>query len=209
MYVVSDTSRPEQGNPSPNTGIVNPIQPSILEIPRRPTNLYYNVAAPDDWVSEYNCRYEGFWGRRLSYQEILNIESDTLLGYLLKGDLDPWMFHQTNLAAYDGVHTLLTDVLDLTLSKYRALYTLPILSPPMNEIGELMKGRQDYNDAMVTAVLFPGYGIVIVPPAKAATVPITGVNAFHAELYGGQSIAHVDVKPGRFVIVSLSSHRDE
>jgi len=204
-YVVSDTSKPGQGNPSPNTGIVNSIQPQILEIPRRPNNLYYNVAAPDDWAAEYNCRYQGFWGRALSYKEILEIESDTLLGYLLRGDADPWMFHQTNLAVYDGVHTLLTDLLDLTLRKYRAVYSLPILSPPMNEIGELMKARQNYNDARVSAVLFPGYGIVIFPPTRAVTVPITGVSAFQAQMYGGQSIAHVAVDKGRLAIVPLRS----
>lgn len=204
-YVVSDTSRPGYGNPSPNIGIVNPLQPQILEIPRRPNNLFFNVATPDDWVAEYNCRYQGFWGRALSYQEILEIESDTLLGYLLRGDADPWMFHQTNLAAYDSVHTLLTNLLDLTLTKYRALYTLPILSPPMNEIGELMRARQGFNDEAPTAILFPGYGIAILPPATAVTVPITGVNAFPAEMYGGQFITHVDVKPGRFAIVPLRS----
>ena len=202
-YVVSDTSRPGYGNPSPNIGIVNPLQPQILEIPRRPNNLFFNVATPDDWVAEYNCRYQGFWGRALSYDEILRIESDALLGYLLRGDADPWMFHQTNLDAYDGVHTLLTDLLDLTLTKYRALYTLPILSPAMNEIGDLMRARQDFNEAAPTAILFPGYGIAILPPAKAVTVPITGVNAFGAEMYGGQFIAHVDVEPGRFAIVPL------
>ena len=44
------------------------------------------------------------------------------------------MFHQTNLAAYDGVHTLLTDLLDRTLAKYSGYVTVPIVSgavPPL------------------------------------------------------------------------------
>ena len=97
------------------------------------------------------------------------------------------------------------DLLDLTLRKYRAVYSLPILSPPMNEIGELMKARQNYNDAKVSAVLFPGYGIVIFPPTRAVTVPITGVSAFQAQMYGGQYIAHVAVDKGSLAIVPLRS----
>ena len=48
-------------------------------IPRRPTNLFYNVSTPDQWVTEYNDIYRSFWGRDLSYAEILDNESDVLL----------------------------------------------------------------------------------------------------------------------------------
>ncbi|MEO7020042.1 MAG: hypothetical protein ABI234_07835, partial [Ktedonobacteraceae bacterium] len=126
-YLVTDTSLPGYNNPTPNTGIYNPLQPQILMIPRHPNNLFFNVSTPSGWVAEYNCIYHNFWGRDLSYNEILNIESQTLLGYMLKGELDPWMFHQPNMRAYDGVHTLLSDLLGLTLQKYQQYYNLPIV----------------------------------------------------------------------------------
>src|SRR5205823_4320935 len=75
-YMVTDTSLPGYDNPFPNNGIYNPLQPKILMIPRRPVNLFYNVATPADWASEYNCIYHGFFGRDLSYQEIVNFVSD-------------------------------------------------------------------------------------------------------------------------------------
>ena len=71
-------SVPGYDNPSPNAGIYNPLQPQILMIPRRPTNLFYNVSTPDQWVAEYNDIYRSFWGRDLSYAEILDHESDVL-----------------------------------------------------------------------------------------------------------------------------------
>ncbi len=57
--------------------------------------------------------YFSYWGRNLTYAEILDDQSSLLLSYLLKGDMDPWMFHQPNLRAYDGVHSLLGDLLEV------------------------------------------------------------------------------------------------
>src|SRR5438874_8133815 len=60
-YMVSDTSQPGWNNPAPNIGIYSTIQPAILLIPRRPTNLFYNVSTPDEWMAEYNALYSSFW----------------------------------------------------------------------------------------------------------------------------------------------------
>jgi hypothetical protein len=109
------------------------------------TSLYYNVSRPAEWVSEYNYFYgpdgailPDFWGlgRDLTYAEILDKESDMWVLYLLKGDLDPIMFHQSNLRAftYTGSnypqiglskglnHTLLGDLINATLTKYNKLF---------------------------------------------------------------------------------------
>ena len=200
-YVVSDTSRPGHNNPSPNTGLPNPLRPGIYMIPRYPNNLFYNVAAPEDWAAEYNCMYRSFWGRDLTYAEILNIESDRLLVYLLKGDMNPWMFHQTNLDAYDGKNTLLTDLLSLTIAKYNRTTNLPILSPPMQTIGALMKARAAYNNAGVQATWHPD-GSVTVRVASSAIVPITGLPSYGAEFYGGQVISHIAVTPAAPVTIA-------
>ena len=106
-FVVSDTSIAGQDNPSPNIGLYNSLQPSIFEIPRRPTNLYYNVTSNAEWVAEYNSFYAPgglwpTWDHALSFAEVLDKESDILLQYLLRGEMDPWMFHQANLRASAG-----------------------------------------------------------------------------------------------------------
>jgi len=202
-YLVSDTSVAGYNNPSPNAGIYNTLEPEILMLPRYPNNLFYNVSAPDEWVAEYNCLYSGFWGRNLAYQDVLDKESQTLVTYLLKGDLDPWMFHQPNLRAYDGTHTLLGDLLDLTLQKYAQYYTLPILSPTMDSLGQIVANRMQYNDAGVTASIIPGVSITIAVQ-KAASVPVTGLNTADAEIYGGQPISYINLTAGQSVTLPLT-----
>ena len=137
-------------NPSPNAGIYNQYQPSILMIPRYPTNLYYNVGTPPQWLAEDNCLYPaGAFGHVTSYPALLDRQSQVLLLNMLQGDMDPLMFHQTNMEAYDGTHSLLSDLLDATLAKYNSLFTLPVLSPPMggsaNSLGDRMAQRMQYS----------------------------------------------------------------
>lgn len=201
-YLVSDTSVSGYANPAPNVGIRNPLQPDILMLPRYPTNLFYNVSMPQEWVAEYNCLYASFWGRPLSYSDILDKESQTLLTYLLKGDLDPWMFHQPNLRAYDGVHSLLGDLLTLTMNKYKSYYTLPIINPPMQTLGSITDQFMKYKLAGATATIIPGVSITISVQTQ-ATIPVTGVKTTGAELYGGQYISYVNVVPGQPVTLPL------
>ncbi len=197
-YLVSDTSQSGYSNPSPNAGIYNPYQPAILMIPRYPNNLFYNVSTPEGWVKEYNCLYASFWERDLSYQEIVDKESDTLTAYLLKGDMNPWMFHQPNLRAYDGTHTLLGDLLDLTLQKYARYYNLPIVNATMDDLGSRVARRMQYNSAGVTATVVPGVSITITAQ-KAVVVPVTGLHSEGAEFYGGQNISSIQLNAGQSI----------
>lgn len=201
-YLVTNTSIAGYNNPSPNAGIYNTYQPSMLMIPRRPNNLYFNVSTPAEWVAEYNCLYSNFWGRNLSYQEILDKESQMLLTYLLKGDLDPWMFHQPNLRAYDGTHTLLGDLLDLTLQKYSQYYNLPIVNPHMDALGLNVAAWMQYITAGVTASIVPGASITITAQ-QSTLVPITGLNSKRSEVYGGQSISYVYLSAGQSITLPL------
>jgi len=207
-YLISDTSRAEWNNPSPNAGFYSTYQPSILIIPRRPTNLFYNLRAPEELVDEYNYYYGpggvwAYWDRPLTYAEILDKESDVLLSYLLRWDLDPWMFHQANLGRYDGQHSLLGDLLDATMSKYLAVYNLPVRALPEHTIGLLMARRMAYNASGVEGVLTPCEGITL-SVSRSAAVPVTGVSVRKAEKYGGQPISTVQVDPGTPVSLRLS-----
>jgi hypothetical protein len=202
-YVVSDTSHPEQGTPTPNGGTYNQLQPGILMIPRRPNNLFYNVSQPAEWAAEYNCLYHAFWGRDLTYDEILEKESDMLLRYLLLGEIYPWMFHQPNLRAYDGTHTLLGDLVDRTLAKYDQLLALPIQSPTMDELGRRVADRMRYDQAGVTASIVPGQSITL-HAQQATSIPVTGLCVNGSENYGGQQIADLALQAGQSVSLSLS-----
>ncbi len=201
-YVVSDTSRKGENNPSPNAGLYNQFQPSILMIPRYPTSIGYDVSTPEEEVAEYNCAYAAYTGHTLTYAEIIDKESQNILVYMLKGDLDPIAFHQTNLRAYNGRHSVLTDLLDAVLAKYTRIFNLPVSSLQMNDLGQLMESRMQYDAAGVTASITPGHSITLTS-RQAVTVPVTGFHAHGAELYGGQYISYIQLSAGQSVTLPL------
>ncbi len=208
-YTITDTSQPGYNNPSPNAGIYNQYQPGILMVPRHPTNLYYNVSQPDQWLAEDNCLYPaGAYGHADTYAQLLDRESNMLLTYLLRGDIDPLMFHQPNLRAYDGTHSLLGDLLDATFTKYNRIFTLPILSPSEDEVGQTMANRMAYNTSGVKAQLI-GANKVSLTAQKDATVPVTGAitscGSCTAAPYGKQNVTLVKVKAGQTVTFTLQN----
>jgi hypothetical protein len=194
-YLVTDTSRPGWCNPSPNVGIVSTHQPEILLIPRRANNLFYDVSTPEAWVSKYNHIYREYWRRESTFEEILEREAEMILRYMLTFDIDPLMFHQPNLRAYDGTHSLLSDLIDTVLERYFALVgDVPICSLSMREIGQRMARRANYNAANVQAHRVCGSGIVL-SADRDVVVPITGVRAeSNSEFYAGQHLAWVTLK---------------
>lgn len=198
-YLISNTSRPGQDNPFPNVGIRNALEPELLEIPRHPNEIYFDVTTPAEEVTEYLARHPD---RAYGYQQILEHESDRLLGYMLLGDLDPWMFHQSNLRAYDGSHTLLLDLLDRVLEKYDAIYDLPVACLAMEDLGALVAARTELFESGVRGTIVPGESITL-EVARDATVPVTGLRTPGAEEYGGQVIAQVRVTAGRPVTIPL------
>ncbi len=208
-YVVSDTSRAGQNNPSPNIGIYNALVPGILELPRYPTNLFYNVSTPTEWVGEYNFIYRSYWGRDFTYADVIENQSDQLLMYLLRGDANPTMYHQTNLRLYpvggvDGVHSLLSDLLDRTFAKYAQLYTVPVQSPTLDALGQWVAQWMQREGAGVTATINPGQSISFssIGPAVAK---VTGLARTGAEFYAGQPIASISLAGGQTVTVPFVS----
>lgn len=199
-YILSDTSQPGWKNPSPNAGFYSSYQPSILIIPRYPTNLYYNVSTPTEWVSEYNRFYAPgglfqAWDHALTYSEILDKESEIWLRYLLKFDLNPLMFHQSNLRAYNDTNSMLGDLINTTLNKFNSMYKLPIRSPSQHDTGILMAARMAYNASGVSGRILLGttnsISLTTVNPVK---VPLTGINFGNSrESYGGQTISTISL----------------
>ncbi len=208
-YLVSDSSRADQNNPAPNEGIQNWVNPQILMVPRHPTNLFFNVSTPDEWVAEYNCLYHSFWGTDLTYPQILDIESQTLLQNMIVGNIDPDMYHQPNLRAYDGTHTLLGDLLDLTLSKYSALYNVPVKSLRLDNIGHAMADKTLLRNSGVVASVTGK--TVTLTAQNAATIPVTGFvhsgTGYSLSSSGwvtNQKVAYVPVAAGQSVSIPLS-----
>jgi hypothetical protein len=202
-YMVSDTSRAGWDNPRPNIGIYSTLEPSILFIPRRPTNLFFNVSVPSKWVDEYNSIYAAYWGRNLTYAEVLDKESQFLLFYMLRGDIDPQMYHQSNMRAYDGVHSLLSDLHDLALQKLRRYSKLPVESPDLVRVGSKMADVMARNASSLSAHLQPGVAVTL-SSATAVRVVVSGVcQTLGSEVYGGKCITTVNVPAGGTVSLGL------
>ncbi|HTM19019.1 MAG TPA: hypothetical protein VL172_00870, partial [Kofleriaceae bacterium] len=199
-YAVTDTSRAGCDNPSPNTTFYDVIQPGILLVPRRPAGMGYNVSTPAQWTLQYNDDH----GSAASYAEVVDKTSDRLLLYLMRGEGDPWMYHQANLRAYDGVHSILGDLLDATISKVEARLRVPMRTPTMTAEGQRFARRIDYETAGVRATLFRGRALVI-ETGRALTVPVTGVRPGDGEAYGGDVIGMVAVPTGNGACVPLDA----
>jgi hypothetical protein len=202
--VVCDASYSGCNPPVPNTGVTVPVEPRLLMISRIPTNLYADVSTPDDWVAMYNGLNAGGAAGPLGYDGMLDRESDALLPHLLAGDMTPWMFHQANLRAYDGAHTLLTDLMDRLLAKYAALRVLPVVTLTMSEVADRMRARNAVGASGLVATIGPGRAITL-RATQPITVPVTGARAANAESYGQIVISMVDVPAGSGVTIPLAA----
>jgi hypothetical protein len=212
-YVVSNTSITEQIQPgapgtnlSFNVGRFNPVDPRIYQVPRHPTSIFYDVRSPATETDEYNTIYRSYYGRDLSYAEVLDKDSAFGLFYLLQGDIDPLMFHQANLARYTAAggqqRSLYADWVDTVLGKFLSLTNVPILTSRMTETGVAMKARGVLNACGVTATIVENgtnTANLELQTVGACVVPITGLSAAGAglvETYAGEPTTSVTMTAG-------------
>jgi hypothetical protein len=201
QQIVSDTSVQGENNPSPNAGIWNALQPSVLEIPRKPTNLFFNVSQPAEWIPEYEVLESV---ASIDYPTIQGAQSDELFRLMLNGSNDPWMFHQANTRDYDGAgHSLLSDLLDQTFAKYAAVMSFPIVSPTMDDLAGRVRNRMALDASGVVATI--GSGGLTITVAHAATVPVTGLCTPGAESYAGQTISYLALADGQTASYALTA----
>ena len=210
-YVVSDTSHTEAlfptnpgNNPSFNVGRTNPLDVRLYQIPRHPTSIFYDTSSAATETDEYNKIYRSYYGRDLTFAEVLDKDSAFGLYYLLQGDVDPLMFHQTNLARYTstapaGLRTLYADWIDTVLGKFLALSNVPVVTLREAEIGVEMQARSKLATCGVTAtkvetpLVGSGWQLEL-RTTGACSVPVTGVSSPSfgpVELYGGEPLTSV------------------
>jgi hypothetical protein len=208
-YVVSDTSctlgsttcdSSVNNGPGPgfNLPIINTIQPSITEIPRRPNNLFYNVGDPGGWQNEYQCIYANQPPySTYTAQQVMDFIAQSFVALMLQGDADPEMFHQTNLKAYDSTHSVLSNLLEDTFSLYQTYFTLPMQSMDEDKLGQFMLNNLAVDNSGVIATVNNGASRTItLKVVNAATIPVTGLQSSGAEAYGGQYISHTPMTAG-------------
>jgi hypothetical protein len=201
--------------PGTNTGIVSPILPSIFEIPRRTPNLFDDVSSPQtgvygSWPDEYNAKYgpqgtQPLYAEDQNYSEILGNESDTILqANMLTYEPYPLAFHIDNSSTYDGTHSLYTDLLDETISKYKKLFSLPVITIDMKDLGPLLMSRASYDASGFVGVYTPGVSVVLTTD-NVATIPVTGAcSQSSCASYGGQFQDYVAMAANSTVTLSLT-----
>jgi hypothetical protein len=193
-YLGSNTSAPtlnpsctssaedcNQNNPSFNTGpmlsLPNLPQNDIMLVPRYPVNIFYNVDTVERNVDEYNYIFADFWaqfGRTtpLTWEEILELETDTAFNHITSGSMNPHYFHQINLRFENG-SSLISLFTDRLAQKYAAMFELPVLTLKMTQIGDRMRARAAYNASGATAVWNKTTGTVTVTATSNAQIPLT------------------------------------
>ncbi len=204
------------GPPSPGTGSPS-IVPSILLIPRDGTYLYADVDSPLTGVygslpDEYNASFgpngtTATFTSNQTYSQIIDNESTLLFQLnMLNYEVFPLAFHMSNSIAYDGTHSLLTDLMDATIAKYEALFTLPIYTlKDMRDIAPILLNRASYNNSGVTGVYTPGVSVVLTT-TNAAVIPVTGAcSQASCPTYGGQMQDSVSMPANSSVTLSLSA----
>ncbi len=219
-YLVSDTSRPEWQPATPNTGVRSPAVASILYIPRRATNVYYNTKSANSGAygslpDEFNYFYgpngifkiggpggTPFFSTNQTYSQIVDRESTTYVNYMLRYEQYPLMFHQSNFIRYSGSNSLFTDVITAALDKFSKISNLPVASLAQTEIGKKMEARMAYNAAGIRATYTPGQGISFTATG-AALAPVTGICTTGCVSYGSQNVSFIPVTSGSTVIVPL------
>lgn len=220
-YLVSDASRSDFVPMRPNEGVWSPLEPSILYIPRRATSLFYNtmsgkVGANGSLPDEYNLFYgpgglfklngADWFSTKQTYAQIIDRESDALLGYMLRYEIYPTMYHQSNFAAYEGKKSLFSDLIDATFTKYGQVMNVPVLSMTQTEIGKAIQDWMTYNAAKTdpgfTATLTPGASITVTA-TRNVTLPVTGICKQGCESYAGQSISHVPLTANATVTIPV------
>jgi hypothetical protein len=202
---------------SPNTPIVNPLNPSILQIPRFYTNLYWDVSSPNSgvsgsWVDEYNAAYgpggtSSSYSQNQTYSQIIASESQALLQTHMLS-FAPYMlgFHMDNMYLYDGAHSLYTDLMNATISKYESLITLPVVTIDTEDVAAILTNRVAYNASGVTGVYTPGVSVVLTT-TNAATIPVTGVcSQAVCGAYGGQIQDNVVMAANATVTMPLTAN---
>ena len=199
-YVVSDTSHTAAlfpanpgDNPAFNVGRYNAIDARLYQIPRHPTSIFYDTGTPATQTDEYNFLYRSYYGRDLAYAEVLDKDSAFGLFYLLQGDIDPLMFHQTNLTKFTSGganHTLYGDWVDAVVAKYLALTAAPVITLKESELGGAMQARGALNACGVTATKIEAAtsATLELKSTGSCVVPITGLaspSAGSVETYAG------------------------
>ncbi|MEZ4606772.1 MAG: Ig domain-containing protein [Deinococcales bacterium] len=196
-------------------GIVHPLEPSIMLIPRWPTNVFYNVTNPSEALSEFNHFYgpngiirDGngnvFFNHELNYEEYLDFESNMALYHVLTFSPYPHFFHQDNLREYSPGRSLIYDWSEALLAKYDRYFALPILNLKWPDMAALVEEHTGFHESGVSGVWYRDTNQVRLTSPKAATIFATGIGLTGAHWnYGNVKVAKQRLAAGETISAAV------
>ncbi|PNY79422.1 hypothetical protein [Deinococcus koreensis] len=209
QYLASNHSVDGQWDPAcAGCGVKHPLSPSILLVPRWPTNIFYYATTPEEITVSYNAVYgpggtRAYWDHNLSYQEILDKESDLALSHILSGAAFPHYMHAANLRQYAPGRSIASDWQHAVLSKYSAYSTLPLNTLSWDTLGQYVGRRTAFVKSNARAqVNYAAKTVTITSPTGGA-VYMTGLTGTGSVLYGNQSIRYWNFAPNQTLTVVL------
>lgn len=189
-------------------GIYHPLEPSILLVPRWPTNVFYSVTTPEQVVSAYNGVYgpngsTPYWNHDLSYDEFLNVETDIALHHMLSFSPYPHFFHAANLREYAPGRSILYDYLDRLFQKYSSYYQVSFRSISWNGLATYVQRRTSFMNAEATGVWDRAANTVTLSTPVGGTVYMTGARVGSYTNYGGEPTARFTLAAGGSTTVTV------
>ena len=203
-YLHGNMSFPSQVPGCFNCGIVHPMEPSLTIVPDWPTNIAYFSTTPAEETYFYNWYYGPggkfpSWPANLTYDQIINVETDQALGHIATGSVYTHTFHVTNLRDYAGGRTLVSDWADALMTKYVSYYSVPLLSPGWTAIAGYATSRNAHFAALssgVDAVYDRARNRVTVQSPVDGSVTVSGVQAAGFTEYGDETSGTVEFEAG-------------
>lgn len=194
-------------------GMVHPMNDGVFLVPRWPTNLFASVTTPASVVQAYNMIYgpdgttpiEGIQ-EPLTYEQILDIDTDIALVHLLSGSPYPHYFHIANLYEYETGRSTLFDWTEKLFTKYADFVDEPILSYKNDDFGDYVRARTEFLDAGVSGVWDRSTGLITITSANGGPVFLTGASLGGAAtdfVYNGRRISQRQFGAGEQVVVDV------
>ncbi|WP_306750780.1 Agd3-related carbohydrate-binding protein [Saccharothrix yanglingensis] len=182
-----------------NCGTRHPLQPDVLVVPDWPTNIGYHVTAPAEQTYFYNNLLGGSGGfpsSDLTYEEIVDHESDVALRHVMTGSAYAHTLHQGNLRQYSQLRSLAFDWLRAVVEKYSAAYRVPLRNPDWPALARYVDARTAHFTewgAGRDAVWDKRTNTVSYTPAGAGWLFFTGVTAQGGvvDVYGTDAVTLV------------------
>lgn len=212
-YLASNMSTPSHEPTCWGCGMVHPMNEAIFLVPRWPTNLFATVATPEHVVQAYNQIY-GPGGitplpgivEPLTYEQILDIDTDVAIGHLLSGSPYPHYFHISNFYEYAPGRSLLFDWTSVLLTKYAQYMNEPLLSYKNDAFGDYVRARTEFLDNDVTGVWDRVTGQISITSASGGPVFFTGASLGAGSTtieYNGRLISVRNFDPGETVTINI------